>query len=83
MQGLHRYEARMQAATAGFEFQAGGRQEYLRVQLKARDEETVAEKFPNQGSGILTSVAWADALAVVEPGRKVSIGDRLSVLPLK
>lgn len=79
MQGLRNYQHQLSQAVADFSFNAGRRQEYLRVKLSGDN----AEKFPNQGSGILTSVTWADALAVVEPGTQVNKGDTLSILPLR
>ncbi len=55
------------------------RQEFLRVQLQA--DGTLA-LFPNQGSGVLSSLAFADGLAVLNPGQTVQAGDRLDYLPL-
>ena len=31
--------------------------------------------FPHQGSGVLTSVAWADGVIDLEPGRELRPGD--------
>ena len=39
--------------------------------------EPCLERFANQGSGIMTSVAWADGLAEIDIGQEVSAGDRL------
>ena len=65
---------------ANFEFKGGGRREYLRVRFSVDDQNrTVLDKFPNQGSGIMSSVVWADGLAVVEVGQQVRPGDRLTV----
>ena len=38
--------------------------------------------FPNQGSGVLTSLAWADGLADIAPGRAVELGDIVCFIPL-
>ena len=55
------------------------RHEYLRVRLGANGE---LECFPNQGSGVLTSVAWADGLVENPPGTVIAPGDIVRFLPL-
>ncbi len=57
---------------AGFECdKPGKREEYLRVRLsKGR-----LEAFPKQGSGVLSSAVWADGLAQVPAGARISPGD--------
>lgn len=62
---------------AEFEYQGGGRREYLRVQVVASRDAVVLHKFPEQGSGIMSSVSWATALAEVEVGQQVKPGDKL------
>lgn len=70
-------------ATAGFRFKGGSRREYLRIRLtRSVDGDLMAEMFGNQGSGVMSSVAWADALAEVEIGQQVEPGDRLRIYPL-
>ena len=46
------------------------RVEFVRVQIRA-DEQGVltATKFPREGAGILSSIAWADGLVALEPDR--------------
>ena len=84
MQGVKDVTPVTHVVESGFEFKAGGRREYLRVRTVEDDRgETRLEKFPNQGSGIMTSLAWADALAEVEAGRHVMPGDRLRIFPLQ
>jgi len=41
------------------------------------------QAHPKQGSGVLSSAAWADGLAVVEAGECVSLGQLLPILALK
>ena len=36
--------------------------------------------YPNQSSGVLSSVAWADCLVVVPPGTTVARGDPVRVM---
>lgn len=37
--------------------------------------------FPNQGSGVLTSCAWADGLADIAAGQAVARGEAVRFLP--
>ncbi|MBO6565057.1 MAG: molybdopterin molybdotransferase MoeA [Pseudomonadales bacterium] len=82
MQGFSKVQPDVYTVRSAFDFSGGGRREYLRVKLHNRDGATYAERFSNQGSGIMTSVVWADALAVAEVGQQIHPGDALTVLPL-
>jgi molybdopterin molybdotransferase len=55
------------------------REEFLRVRVQ--DDGTL-NLYPNQGSGVLSSLAFADALAVLAPGQTVQAGDTLDTLML-
>jgi molybdopterin molybdotransferase len=55
------------------------RREFLRVRRNAAGG---LDLFPNQGSGVLTSLAWADGLADIAPGQVVAPGDTVGFLPL-
>ncbi len=57
---------------------AGKRREFLRGRVEA-DRATL---FPNQSSGVLTSLAWADGLIDIDAGRTVQPGDPVRFLPL-
>lgn len=81
-QGFSQIGHEVYTASAEFKFKAGGRREYLRVRTRMEGSKLVADKFPNQGSGVMTSVVWANALAEVEPGRQVQPGDPLRIFPL-
>lgn len=48
------------------------RREFLRVRLQPDGRLAL---FPHQGSGVLTSVAWADGVIDLEPGRELRPGD--------
>ncbi|MGB2396334.1 MAG: gephyrin-like molybdotransferase Glp [Pseudomonadales bacterium] len=63
-----------------FEFKAGARQEYLRVRAFPGSAAVMLEQFKEQGSGVMTSLAWANALAIVAPHQRVSVGDTLPYL---
>ena len=61
----------------------GGRQDYLRVTLTGDAAGgLLAHRFPNQSSGVLSSVSHSDALAVIPPGTTVAEGDYVGVILL-
>ncbi len=82
MQGFSAIAPESMMAIADFEFKGGTRREFLRVQLREDAGQTKAHRFTNQGSGIMTSVVWADALADVPEGVTVVPGDAVRILPL-
>jgi len=55
------------------------RREFLRVQVNASGG---LDLFPNQSSGVLTSVVWADGLVDNPPGQAIGRGDTVKYLPL-
>ena len=61
---------------------AGSRQEYFRARVEARDGELRVALHHNQSSGVLSSVSWANALAVVPPGTTIAPGDTVQVVLL-
>lgn len=56
---------------------ANSRQEYLRVRI----ENNRVTSFRSQDSSLLSSTAWANALAVIPPDTTVAEGDLLEVIP--
>lgn len=56
----------------------GQRREFMRARL----ENGQAVLFPNQSSGVLTSLAWADGLVDVDAGITLNPGDPVSFIPL-
>lgn len=56
----------------------GKRREFLRARLEAGQ----AVIYPNQSSGVLTSLAWAEGLVDVPDGVTVQPGDPVRFLPL-
>lgn len=69
-----------QRRVAHFELPVGDkRREFLRVRCNAAGG---LELFPNQSSGVLTSVVWADGLVDNPPGRAIRQGDWVDYLPL-
>ncbi|MDC0465096.1 molybdopterin molybdotransferase MoeA [Pseudomonadales bacterium] len=65
---------------AAFEFKAGARQEYLRVRAVPNGSSVQLIAFKAQGSGVMSSLSWANALAVVAPNQWVRVGDTLPYL---
>ncbi len=55
------------------------RREFLRVRRNAQGG---LDLFPNQSSGVLTSVAWGDGLADNPPGRAIARGDLVDFISL-
>lgn len=60
----------------------GKRQDYQRVTLVEGPGGLQARRFPNQSSGVLSSVSHSNALAVIPPDTVVAVGDRVRVLLL-
>lgn len=54
------------------------RREFLRVKRNAHGG---LEAFPNQGSGVLTSMAWADGLVSKPAGASIQSGDTVDYIP--
>ncbi len=73
---------KLPAAVTGYWPQAGSLQEYLRARVVAGAAGLQVEIFPNQSSGVLASVAWANALAVIYPHAPVQRGDLVEVILL-
>lgn len=66
---------------AGFDWKAGGRQEYLRARIDYTDDRPVATLYPHQGSGVLSSASWADGLVEVLINRDIKQGDLVPFIP--
>ena len=84
LQGLSEAAQPFFQARAGFAItRASNRQDYQRVTLSnAADGTLQAIRYPNQSSGVLSSVSHSNALAVIPPGVTVMEGDLVQVLPL-
>jgi molybdopterin molybdotransferase len=85
MQGVSDVRQPLQVrAPAGFDLpRPGKRRELLRARLEnGADGRAEIRVYPSRSSGVLSSVAWADGLAVVPEGQAVKRGDLLTFLPL-
>ena len=56
----------------------GTRREFLRARLQSNGKLAL---FPNQGSGVLTSCAWADGLVDLAVGQTVTPGEPVRFIP--
>ena len=66
---------------AGFSsHQVSDREEYLRVSLQTSEKGEAVKPFSRQSSGVLSSLAASDGLAVIPSGTTVETGDRLRFL---
>lgn len=82
LQGVRSVPAARLAVPAGFRTRkAGGRTEFLRVRLEHTPAGPRLQRYPNQSSGVLTSMAWADGLAMVPAGTVVDENQPVVYLP--
>jgi molybdopterin molybdotransferase len=54
------------------------RAEFLRARINAQGG---VEIYPNQGSGVVTSLVWGDGLVVNPPGQAIARGDSVRFVP--
>lgn len=60
----------------------GTRCEYLRVRLiKDQSGKETLNLYPHQGSGVLSSVSWANGLVMIPPETTVQKGDKVDYIP--
>ena len=80
MQGVQDVALPTQPLRADFDWpRADRRQEFLRVKRNAHGG---LDLFPNQSSGVLTSVVWGDGLLDNPPGRTIARGDMVQCISL-
>ena len=80
MQGVQDLALPTQPLRADFDWpRADRRQEFLRVKRNAQGG---LDLFPNQSSGVLTSVVWGDGLLDNPPGRTIARGDMVQCISL-
>lgn len=72
-----------QLMVAGFDWpKPDRRREFLRARPAKQADGTLAlEIWPNQGSGVMSSVAWAEGLIDVPAGQTIRAGDMVSYIP--
>jgi molybdopterin molybdotransferase len=80
LQGATALEPPAMAVAAAFDWpRPDRRREFLRVRRTAQGG---VELFPNQSSGVLTSVVWSDGLVDIPPGQAIARGDTVRFIPL-
>ena len=80
LQGAEDVIAKRVSVIADFDWPKIKRQEYLRVRLAQKDGQTVAQIYPHQGSGVLSSASWADGLVEVFVDKEIKKGDAVNYL---
>ncbi len=80
LQGAENYLVKRVSVIADFDWPKIKRQEYLRVRLEQKDHQVVAQLYPHQGSGVLSSASWADGLVEVHIGKEIKNGDAVNYL---
>jgi molybdopterin molybdotransferase len=79
LQGAADLHVRPHAARADFDWtRPDRRREFLRVR---RNADGGLDLYPNQGSGVLTSVAWGDGLVDNPPAQAIRRGESVAFLP--
>jgi len=70
-------------ATADFDWpRPDKRREYVRARLEPAGDGTArVQVYPSRSSGVLSSVAWANGLAVVPEGQVLARGDPVDFMP--
>ena len=73
-----------QPMIAGFDWsKPDRRREFIRVHRRSVSPGVIVlERWPNQGSGVMSSVAWADGLVDIAAGTTIKAGDTVAYLPL-
>jgi len=80
LQGVDNYLAKYTSVIADFDWASVKRQEYLRVRLEQENGKIIAQLYPHQGSGVLSSASWADGLVEVAIGAEIKKGDTVKYL---
>lgn len=83
LQGVEDFIAKRVSVIADFDWPQIKRQEYLRVRLIQKDSQLLAQIYPHQGSGVLSSASWADGLVEVTTDKEIKKGDAVSYLPFE
>jgi len=60
---------------------AGFRREFARARLTNKNQKSMVEIYPNQGSGVLTSTVWADGFVVIPEDTQIHKGDMVAFYP--
>jgi molybdopterin molybdotransferase len=83
LQGRDDWRLRPMTARAGFDWpRPDKRREFHRARLEYDADGTPwVQVHPSRSSGVLSSVTWANGLAVIPEGHRLGVGDGLEFLP--
>lgn len=83
LMGVKETDVQRYTVEAGFAFKhKPGRREWLRARVRADGAKLVAEKYPAEGSGVLSSMVWSDGLVEVpEDAGDLAPGDLVAYIP--
>lgn len=82
MQGANVLKAKPIWLEADFDWlKVGFRREFARARLVNKNQISVVEVYPNQGSGVLTSTVWADGFVVIPEDTQIHKGDKVAFYP--
>ncbi|MGE4501787.1 MAG: molybdopterin molybdenumtransferase MoeA, partial [Thiomicrospira sp.] len=76
LQGVSDTAAQSVWVQADFDWlKPGFRREFVRARLHNQAQKTLAQIYPHQGSGVLTSTVWASGLVVIPEDTAIHRGD--------
>lgn len=83
LQGMTDVMPRMFNVVAAFDWpKPGKRREFVRAAFGVDEHGcTTALLYPHQGSGVLSSLAWAEGLVVIPEGKAIAAGEMVSCIP--
>ena len=70
------------AVVSGFDKPSVSREEYIRVRLVNENGGLMVQRFDNQSSGVMSSLAWADGLVRQKIDEQIVAGKTIDFLPL-
>jgi len=82
IQGINDFFPRTTQVRTDFDWhRCKSRREFVRVRVDTAGTEPIASLFPKQGSDVLSSMAWADGLVVINEEQTFSKGEWVTFIP--
>ena len=81
LQGEDYSEPLTYSVESTFNRKGGSRLEFVRVSISSTGSITKATTYPNQSSGVISSIAKSDGVIIHNIGQDISVGDTLVFLP--
>ncbi|MBO1924642.1 gephyrin-like molybdotransferase Glp [Thiomicrorhabdus sp. 6S3-12] len=82
MQGAEQIKTNPIWLQADFDWpKANFRRDFLRARMTNKRQQTVAEIYPHQGSGVLMSTSWAEGFVVIPEDSTIKKGDTVAFYP--